>query len=642
MPSPAKSPPARIDAAIRNVERQLAAHSANVTARYNLALLLLERGRRAEARRHLERIRKAAPQFAPAAFTLGQLALDDDDLATAEPLLAVAATAPALSARARFALAEVLKRRGRLAEAATLYSWVIDQAPPTPAPYLQLACLMMEADPLDALDTADAGLARFPASADLHCLRGQALLLAGRPEDAIAALRRSSAIDPSFAVPVAELPGALRKAGRWQEEPEALAAVRKLLADPEHSVGSIGSLPALHFPFDGRELRTIMERSAAIHRPPRPLPPIPTPERRGPLVIGYLSPDFRDHPIANVVTDVLAAHDPARVRVVALSEGRDDGSVARRDIIDAADTFIDLRGLSDRDAALRIRDAGVHILVDLSIATQHHRRAIPAMRPAPIQAAWLGLPATSGAPWIDYLLVDDIVAPPEHADRFTETLIYLPHGYHPARKLFPLPPHPGRAAVGLPEDAVVFGCFNGYLKVDGTTFDSWMEILRGVPKSVLWLRGAPTSTRAIWNAAAEARGVAAERLIFAPGVPDIRDHFARLRCIDLMLDCLIYGAHTTCLDSLRAGVPMLTVLGECFAARVGASILGRAGLPELVLPDRAAFIAEAIRLGTDPAARAGLRDKLARAVPASKVFDPEAQARALEDAYAAMWANRRA
>ncbi len=457
-------------------------------------------------------------------------------------------------------------------------------------------------------------------------------------------MKTASEIDPTLAPAAGHLLRACREAARWNDETEALAAVRGLLArdDGERHI-AIPLQSALNFPFTGEEIKRIAMAEAAFRgRDATPLPPMPPTAPEGPLVVGYLSPGFRDHAHAPLVADLFAAHDPARVRAVAFSEGPDDGSDIRRDIAAAARPFVDLRGLSDRDAALRIRAEGTHILVDLALYTRHHRPGIPAHRPAPIQAAWLGMAGTSGAPWFDYLLADDIVAPPEHDDRFTEALIRLPHGYHPARRLFPLPPPPGRAACGLPENAVVFGCFNLHLKIDGDTFAAWIEILKGTPGAVLWLRDAPEVTRQRYRAFATDRGIAPDRLIFAPRTERIEDHVARLAHADLTLDCLIYGAHTTCLDSLRAGVPMLTVLGENFAARVGASILTRAGLPELVLPDRAAFVAEAIRLGNDPSARAALRQKLAARVPASPVFDPAAQARALEDAFETMWANRRA
>lgn len=637
MPSPAKPSPAQFAAAMRRLEAAIAADPGNARARHTLALMLLERDRRAEARAHLEAALTA--RFAPAAFALGRMAMEDGDLARAESLLQASGSAPALAVDSAFVLAEVLTRQGRRPEAAATLDWVIARNPPSPAPYVNLCDLLIDANADAALTVAEAGLARFAKVPRLLDLYGRALAQLGRHDEAVAAFRRIPGPMP-LAV-LGRLLDALRQSARWDEEDAVLAELRARLARGERPEGAF-AFPAQAFGFDGSELRRISELVMAPFAEVTPLPPRPEPRHEGPLVVGYLSPDFRDHAIAHVFTDTFAAHDPARVRAVAFSVGPDDGSAARAAFVDAARPFVDLSGLSDRAAAERIRAEGTDILVDLALYTRFQRPGIAAHRPAPVQAAWLGLPATTGAPWFRYLLVDDIVAPPAHADRFSETLIRLPHGYHPARRRAPLPPAPPRAELGLPADAVVFACFNARLKIDGDTFAAWMEILAAVPGSVLWLRRAPDAVTARYRDRAAALGVDPARLVFAGRVPNLEDHFARVRQADLMLDCLIYGAHTTCLDALRAGVPMLTVMGDCFAARVGASLLSRAGLPELVMPDRAAFVAEAIRLGNDPAARAGLREKLARVVPASKIFDPEAQARALEDAYAAMWAERRA
>jgi predicted O-linked N-acetylglucosamine transferase (SPINDLY family) len=639
---PVRSSPSRIDEAIVRLEREIAVHPGGIKTYYNLALLLIERSRQAEARAHLEKILHEAPNFAPAAFTLGRLALEAGDLATAERHLRVAAGAPALAQESCFFLAEALEKMERREEAATVLSWLIERHPPVPAPYIRLVYLTLAEAPQRALAVAETGISRFPRVAHLHLLRGHALLRLKNPDAAIDALRQALAIDPDFDPAVGYLLRAAREAARWDEEEKALALLRTAIRRPGWNRGLVISLhAALNFPFSGEELHLITERNLPFQTGSAvvPLPAAPLPAKDGPLVVGYLSPDYRDHAIAHLAADLFAAHDPARVRAVAFSEGPDDGSDIRRVIAAGARPFIDLRGLSDRDAAERIRAEGTHILVDLSLSTRFHRPGIAAHRPAPVQAAWLGLPCTSGAPWIDYLLADDIVAPAAHADRFVEKLVHLPCGYQPNRRLFSLPPPSGRAAEGLPEDATVFACFNAHLKIDRESFASWIEVLQGVPGSVLWLLEPPAAVGERYRAFTAERGVAPERLVFAPKRPRL-EHLARLALADLMLDCLTYGAHTTCSDALRAGVPMLTVLGENFPARVGASILTHAGVPELVMPDRAAFVAEAIRLGKDAAARAALRQKLAVCVPASPVFDPAVQARALEDAFEAMWAKR--
>ena len=634
-----KPQPRSADAELAQLQKAVAAAPDAAAPRYNLALALIDRGLRGEAERHLDRLARTAPAFAPVPYTLGCLALADGHLAKAERLLRRAASAPALALNASLALAEALERSGRRDEAARLLRAAVARRPKLLAPYVNLTQMRLSAAPPEALEAAEAGLALFPNAGILHALRGQALIRLQDPDAAILALRRALELDSSLTPAAGHLLRATREAARWEAEDAAMEAVRRaraasqgpgLLAIPLHS--------ALNFSFDAQEIKAIAIAEATFRGTGiSPLPPVDPPVE-GPLVVGYLSPDYRDHAIAHLVADIFAAHDPAKVRAVAFAEGPDSADPVRAEIAATANPFVDLGRMSDTEAAARIRAEGVHILVDLSLYTRFHRPGVMARRPAPVQVAWLGLPATTGAPWIDHLLVDDIVAPPDHADRYTEALVHLPCGYQPNRGPAPLGPTPPRADLGLPEDGLVFASFNAHRKIDHGSFAAWMAILNGVPGSVLWLLAPPDAVAARYRAAAEAAGIAPERLIFAAKASRA-DHLARLPQADLMLDTLIYGAHTTCSDALRAGVPMLTVLGEQFAARVAASLVTRAGVPELALPDRDAFVAEAIRLGTNATARAALRHKLGQVVPASPVFDPAAQARALEDAYAAIWAR---
>lgn len=534
-----------------------------------------------------------------------------------------------------------LRRQGRNDEAAAIYRNLVVSRPDHPAAYLHLAQMLMASAPEAARNLLDQGVRLRPEVAVMHALRGQSLLRLGEPAEAVVALDQTLALDPGLAPARSLLLRACREAGLWDREDALLAEVRNDLA----RAGSGLVLPvqtALCFPFDAAELKAIAATESHVRTAGlRPSQPPRVEGDGGPLVIGYLSPDFRDHAIAHLVGGIVAAHDRSRVKVVALSEGPCDGSVAEMRIRAGADAFIDLRGMGDVAAARRIADEGVQVLVDLALFTTHHRPGIPFLRPAPVQVAWLGLPTTTGAEWFDYALVDQVVAPSDHQDRFTERLVWLPHGYQPNSGQQEMPLSVTRAEAGLPADAFVFACFNSHLKIDRRSFAAWLDILRRVPGSLLWLLAPPAAVAANYRAAAQAQGIAPERLVFAGKLPRDR-HLARLGLADLFLDTLIYGAHTTASDALRSGVPVVTVLGDCFAARVAASLLHTIGLPELVASSVADYGELAVGLANQPARLSALRDRLAVQCRTSPLFDPGRHARALEWAYARMWADHQA
>ena len=262
---------------------------------------------------------------------------------------------------------------------------------------------------------------------------------------------------------------------------------------------------------------------------------------------------------------------------------------------------------------------------------------ILAQRPAALQVHYLGYPGTVGGGLVDYLIGDAIVTPPEHERDYAETLVRLPGSYQVNDRLRPIVAAPGRAALGLPEDGVVFCNFNATWKLRPEAFDAWTRILREVPDSVLWLLARRPDDPAVENLRREfvARGLPASRLVFAEARPNA-EYLGLYARADLVLDTWPYNAHTTGSDALWAGCPVLTLLGETFAGRVGASLAHAVGLPELVARDVDDYVAMSIALGRDPARRAALRERLATEGRSSPLFDTVATTRALETAYLAM------
>ena len=352
--------------------------------------------------------------------------------------------------------------------------------------------------------------------------------------------------------------------------------------------------------------------------------------------VAYVSGDFRDHPVATLLADVFEGHDRARFEIIAVSFGLDDESAMRKRLKATFDRFIDIEGMSDLDAARMLKDMEVDIAVDLAGYTGASRGAIFAMRPAPIQVIYLGYPGTLGADYIDYIIADRTVIPDQHAPSYAEKVVHLPGTFHPARLPKITASTPTRVNAGLPETGFVFACFNNSYKFNPETFDTWMRLLKAVDGSVLWLSEPNTAAKSNLRREAESRGVPSERLVFAPFLPTIDEHLARLKLADLFLDMLPYNAHTTASDALKMGVPVLTVPGETFAGRVAASLLQAVGLPELIAPSRSEYEALALKLAREPEALARLRTKLEKSRETSQLFDTARYTRHLEAAFTVM------
>jgi protein O-GlcNAc transferase len=357
--------------------------------------------------------------------------------------------------------------------------------------------------------------------------------------------------------------------------------------------------------------------------------------------IGYISADFRTHPIAQLVAGLFEYHDKSRFEISAVSYGPDDGSALRDRIKAAVENFIDVRAMTDEKIAQSIRDREIDILVDLTGLTQYNRFGVLSRRVAPIQVNFLGFPGTTGAEWMDYIIADATIIPEDHFRFYSEQVVWLPGAYQPNdEKRLIAERLPTRAECNLPEAGFVFCCFNNTYKIAPEIFAVWMKLLRAVEGSVLWLLETnPTATQNLRNEA-KARGISSERLIFAPKIA-LADHLSRHRQADLFLDTLPYNAHTTASDALWAGVPIVTCLGETFAARVAASLVKAVGLPELITTSLEDYEALALKLARELSFLAGIKAKLARNRNTYPLFDSARFARHIEAAYTTMWERYR-
>jgi predicted O-linked N-acetylglucosamine transferase (SPINDLY family) len=318
----------------------------------------------------------------------------------------------------------------------------------------------------------------------------------------------------------------------------------------------------------------------------------------------------------------------------------DPGPAGRR-IRNAFEHFADVSGEAVAGIAQRIRADRIGILIDRNGYTLNAREGIFALKPAPIQVNCIGFPGSLGAPWYDYIFTDRFSLPEQMQRFYSERPLYMPHMAFPSDTTrLPAGPAPTRAALGLPERAFVFCCFNNAYKILPEVFALWLRLLAAVPGSVLWLLQPGAEAKANLRREAQAAGIDPQRLIFAPPVA-IGAHVARNAAADLFVDTFPYGAHTTANDALLAGLPLITCAGETLASRIAGSQLHAIGLPELVTTSLADYERLALKLATEPQLLAGYRARLAANRHTHPLFDMARYARDFEDAMLRAWDERR-
>jgi predicted O-linked N-acetylglucosamine transferase (SPINDLY family) len=358
--------------------------------------------------------------------------------------------------------------------------------------------------------------------------------------------------------------------------------------------------------------------------------------------VAYLSADFRQHPVSSLIVGVFECHDRSRFDVTAISFGPDDNSEMRERLKASFEHFIDASTYSDSQIANLVKEREIDILIDLMGFTADSRTSIFAWRPAPIQVNYLGYPGTMGAQYIDYIIADRIMIRENQHEFYSEKIVFLPNSFQPtdrkrrlADKIFT------RAEVGLPLEGFVFCCFNTNYKITPDVYDIWMRILKQVDGSVLWLFAESPTVASRLKSEAATRRVNAERLIFAP-LMSLPEHQARLRLADLFLDTLPYNAGTTASDTLWAGLPVLTHIGDTFAGRMAASILNAIHLPELITTTPEDYEVLAIDLAMHPDKLKEIKHKLDRNRLTTPLFDTKLFTKHIEAAYAIMYERHQA
>lgn len=354
------------------------------------------------------------------------------------------------------------------------------------------------------------------------------------------------------------------------------------------------------------------------------------------LRIGYLSSDFGEHATTFLIAELFAEHDRRQFEIFGYSYGC-PASYWKSQVAAGFDCFRDISEQSHRKAAEQIASDKIDILVDLKGYTQYARPEILSLRPAPIQATYLGYPGTLGSSFVDYALVDEFVVPKDQAGHYAERLIALPGCYQVNRRLDRRSAELSkRGDHNLQEGTFVYCAFNNPFKISPQIFQLWMQILSRVPNAVLWLLGDNAVMQRNLSREAEKHHVASERIVFAPRVR-YEQHLHRHTCADLFLDTFPYNAHTTASDAIRMGIPIVTRIGQAFSSRVAGSLLRTVGLGDFVTESESQYVELAVELACNRERLDEVKSRLRSGLEESDLFDPVSFARKLESAYRQMW-----
>ncbi len=647
----------------------VALRPAYAEAQFNLGVVLHQRHELDAAEAAYRRVISLNPGIAVVHNNLGTVLKDKGLLDKALAAFENAIKLKADYAEAFYNRATILQQQARMEEALAAYSQAIKVQPDYADTINNAGIVLQELGrPGEAVDLYRRLLERMPAHADAYNNMGAAYLAEGRPDEARAAFEQALIHRSDFAEAFYNLGNAWRELGHLSE---AIAAYRNALRLRPDYADAFSQL-VYHraqacewdnFQADQDKLLDMVR--VGVRVPPFYLlstpasasdqlicarhwikPIRPPPEAvfahdarvgSGRIRLGYLSGDFHQHSTAHLMAELFECHDRDQFEVFAYSYGPDDKSQMRARLDRAFDRFVDIRTLSHREAARTIHADKVDILVDLKGYTHHARPAISAHRPAPVQASYLGYPATMGVDFIDYIIVDPFVVPAGQQPFFSERLVHLPGSYQVNdRRREVASPRPSREDHGLPPEGPVLCSFNNSYKISPVFFDIWMRLLRSAPASVLWLLETNGLVKGNLRSEAGKRGVDPARLIFASVVPPA-EHLGRHQHADLFLDTLPCNAHTTASDALWAGLPVLTCSGDTFAGRVAGSLLAAVGMPELVTGSLEEYEQTASALARDPQRLIALRQKLEEKRDTSSLFDLPKLTGNIEAAYTRMW-----
>lgn len=590
-------------------------------------------------------------------------------------------------AQVDFNLAVLLEQRGEAAAARSRYGQALLRDPGHAGARMNLGAAKLEGgDAHGALEDFDALVARSP-SADAHANRARALLALFRDPEALEAAGEALALDAGHATARLDRAAALASLGRLEEADRAMPPAEEVLVElrargfseapraldlylarafgrqsvcdwhdrsmlmrylraalrpDRESMLSDAALPfnALSLPLSAAEQRTLAESVGGSVKV-MAAPYVPKARRGGKARIGFLSANVAAHPEGYLLRRVLGGVNRQTFEVRLYALNAHDGSQVADDLRSACDAFIDLSKSSSAQVIDQMRAHELELMVETSGTLRGTRPPVLKARVAPIQASYLSVPATMGGALVDYRISDAGVTPAEMQGDWPERLVLLQETHFAYDNGIRAGAPGSRSQHALPDNGVVLCCMNQAFKIEPEAFGVWMRVLAAVPGAALWLLDEGSIMQANLRREAQARGVEPQRLIFAPRVP-LEEHLGRLQHADLFLDTFCCNAHTTALDALWAGVPLLTRRGTTMASRIASTFVRSVGLTELIVDTTDDYESRALQLARDPAALQRLKATLAQSKACAPVFDTPARVRALERAFTAMVERHRA
>ena len=569
---------------------------------FALALQHHRAGRLDEAERRYRAILQREPEHADSLHLLGVIALQTGNLDAALALVQRSVELRPDAAACRNSLGQVLDRLGRFDEAVRCFEAAIELDPAYAEAYNNLGYLLARHDRLGEAEALyRRAIELDPAYAEPHTNRGNLLKDCGEVDAAIDCHRRAIELRPDLS-----------------------ALHSNLLLTLHYQPGCS--------PADlEREHRAWAERHVApLAASRRRHANGPEPDRR--LRIGYVSPDFREHPVARFILPVLRERDRHQAEVFAYSDVTKPDAVTSV-VREHVDVWRDVASLGDESLAEAVRADGIDILVDLAAHSAHNRLLAFARKPAPVQVTYLAYCSTTGVDAIDYRVTDRFLDPPGARGHYVETSLYLPHCYwcYSAPVAAGSEPPSTERLAGPP----AFGCLNNFAKLSDLTLELWGGLLQQVPEASLLVYARTDRHRERVRRALRGAGVDDARVAFV-GLQSARDYLETYRRIDVALDPHPYGGGTTTCDALWMGVPVVSLAGSTAVSRAGSTLLSHVGLEHLVTRTAAEYVHAAAALLRDPelaALRSGLRERLER----SPVMDAPQFTRGLEAAFRTAW-----